>query len=71
MSSLEIEVGTFREVSGFDNFELSQKLLTMGILPGTRMTMIRKSPLGGTYYFKVDENIIALRRSEAQAIIII
>jgi Fe2+ transport system protein FeoA len=71
MSSLEIEVGTFREVSGFDNFELSQKLLTMGILPGTRMTMIRKSPLGGTYYFKVDENIIALRRSEAKAIIII
>lgn len=71
MSSLEIEVGTFREVSGFDNFELSQKLLIMGILPGTKMTMIRKSPLGGTYYFKVDENIIALRRSEAKAIIII
>jgi Fe2+ transport system protein FeoA len=71
MSSLEIELGTFREVAGFDNFELSQKLLTMGILPGTRMSMVRKSPFGWTYYFKVDDNIIALRKSEAKAIIII
>ena len=70
MSSLEIEFGVFREVIGFDDFELSQKLLTMGILPGTKISMVRKSPLGGTYYFKIDDNIIALRKSEAKAIII-
>ncbi|MGE5355281.1 MAG: FeoA family protein [Deltaproteobacteria bacterium] len=70
MSSLEIELGDIREVVSFDNFELSQKLLIMGILPGTRISLIRKSPLGGTYYFKIDENIIALRKSEAKSIIV-
>jgi ferrous iron transport protein A len=70
MNSLDIEKGETHEVISFNDFELSQKLLIMGILPGTKITFVRKSPLGGTYYFKIDDNLIALRKSEVKAIIV-
>jgi len=70
MTSVDIEVGTTREVVGFENLELTQKFLNVGILPGTKISRIRQSPLGGTYYFMVDGNIIALRRYEAESIIV-
>lgn len=70
MTSVDIEVGTIREVVGFENLELTQKFLNVGILPGTKISRIRLSPLGGTYYFMVDGNIIALRRYEAESIIV-
>ena len=70
MTSIDIEVGTIREVVGFENLELTPKFLNVGILPGTKISRIRQSPLGGTYYFIVDGNIIALREYEAKSIIV-
>lgn len=70
MNSSQISNGVSFEVNGFNDFELSQKLLLMGVLPGSKIKMIRKSPLGMTLYFKVDGNYLALRKSEAEAIIV-
>lgn len=70
MNSSQISKGVSFEVNGFNDFELSQKLLLMGVLPGSKINMIRKSPLGMTFYFKVDGNYLALRKSEAEAIIV-
>lgn len=43
---------------------LTNKLLTIGILPGSEIEFVRKSFFGGSYYLKVDKKIIALRKNE-------
>jgi Fe2+ transport system protein FeoA len=70
MNSSQISIGISCEVHGFSDFELSQKLLIMGVLPGSKIKMLRKSPLGMTFYFKVDGNYLAMRKSEAEAIMV-
>lgn len=44
---------------------LAQKLTSMGILPGTRIEMIREAPFGRAYYVKADGVLLALRSEEA------
>jgi Fe2+ transport system protein FeoA len=39
-------------IKSFSNHQLAAKLMAMGILPGTEIVMIRKSPFGGAYYIK-------------------
>ena len=53
----------------FDDHALACKLTSMGILPGTKVMMVRQSPLGDAVYVKIDDGIrIALRKDEASAI---
>ena len=42
----------------------------MGLLPGTRIEMIRKSPFGNAYYVKADGVRFALREEEAASILL-
>lgn len=44
--------------------EEGNKLLSMGILPGGLVEVIKLDPWGNTYYVKVDGQAIALRRQE-------
>lgn len=54
----------------FTNEQLATKLLDIGIKPGARLRLIRKSPFGGSYYVKVDRQCVALRREELACIIV-
>jgi ferrous iron transport protein A len=49
---------------------LACRLTPMGILPGTRIEMIRKSPFGSAYYVKADGVRLALRQEEAASILL-
>ena len=57
-------------ISHFINEQIASKLMAMGILPGSRIQLIRKSPLGGGWFVKVDNTYIALRKQEAACIIL-
>ena len=46
------------------------KLLNLGLLPKSRVTMIRRSPFGGAYYVKLERHQLAVREDEAGSIII-
>lgn len=46
------------------------KLLNLGLLPKSRVTMIRRSPFGGAYYVKLERHQLAVREEEAGTIII-
>ena len=46
------------------------KLFEFGIVPGAKFTLIRKAPFNGPVYIKVEDNLIALRRSEADSILV-
>lgn len=57
-------------IVGFKREDLAGKLLAMGILPGSTLEVVRRSPFGGACYVRVDDQAIALRDEELAAILI-
>jgi len=46
-------------------------LLTMGILPNVKISVLRSSPFGQALYVKVGNNYIALRKEESKSITVV
>lgn len=70
LSELKIgEAGTVEEVLGGD--DVSQRLLEMGIIKGTPVTVIRFAPMGDPIDIKLRGYHLSLRREEADEIIIL
>lgn len=67
---LDLKRGESAIVEKFNDESLSCKLLTMGILPHAKITMVRKAPFGGAYYLKLNGLNVAVRENEAASIII-
>lgn len=65
-----LNIGDQGEVSHFTNERMASKLIAIGVLPGTRIQVIRKAPFGGGCYVKADNLLLALRRDEACCIIL-
>lgn len=57
-------------VSHFSDNTIGGKLMSMGILPGSSVKILRKAPFGGGCYVKVDNMLIGLRKEEANSIIL-
>ncbi len=57
-------------ISSISNENMASRLMAMGILPDSKVTMIRKAPFGGGCYIKVDNLFIALRQIEARSILL-
>ena len=57
-------------VDSFSDHYVGGKLLSMGILPGSKVEIVRKSPLGGSIYTKVNNSLVALRKEEAACIML-
>jgi len=55
---------------GFKNQQVASKLLSVGILPGSTLQVIRKAPGGFVFFLKVDGVSIALRQNELESIIL-
>ncbi len=64
------EKQALRTVLGFTDQHIASKLLSIGVLPGSQLQIIRKAPGGFVYFLKVDGVSIALRKNELQAIIL-
>lgn len=47
-----------------------QRLLDMGLLPGTRVSLVRRAPLGDPLEIRVGdgESFVAIRRTEAELV---
>ena len=69
-SVLDLKVGETGFVKSFDNLDYACKLLTLGILPKSKITLVRKSPLGDALYLQMDGQKIAIRNSEGSAILL-
>jgi len=69
-SVLDLKIGETGFVKSFDNLECACKLLTLGILPKSRVTVVRKSPFGDALYLQLDGQKIAIRNSEGSAILL-
>jgi ferrous iron transport protein A len=59
-------------VIGLDNRGLERRrMMDLGILPGTRIAVEMKNPLGDPTAYRIRGAVIALRREQAQTIRII
>jgi len=67
---LDLKVGEQGYVKSFENLDCACKLLTLGLLPKSRVTLVRKSPLGDALYLQLDGHKIAIRNTEGQSILI-
>ncbi|NRB47540.1 MAG: ferrous iron transport protein A [Saprospiraceae bacterium] len=59
-----------KRISHFTNDQMASKLMSMGILPGSQVEMIRRAPMGGGWYIKVDNKVIAMRTEEFDSIVL-
>lgn len=57
-------------IVNFTDDELSLKLLEMGCLPGTQVTMTHIAPFGDPIAVKVSGYVLSMRKDEAETIII-
>ena len=51
-----------------DDFELKERLMTMGLIPGTKVKVLRSAPLGDPMAVGVRSYHLALRRADAAKI---
>ncbi|MBK9735913.1 MAG: ferrous iron transport protein A [Saprospiraceae bacterium] len=66
LSSLKPGESAYVEV--LDECSFTCKFMNLGILPKTRVTLVRKSPFGGAYYIKLGNYQLAVRTEEAETI---
>ena len=66
----QLKPGESAIVHSFRDEEMAYKLLSMGILPGSSVQMIRKAPFGGAFYIKADFQQFAIRNQEAECIVL-
>lgn len=67
----KIRPGKSGAIASFTDSKMATKLMAMGLLPGSLVKLIRKTPLGNTFYVKANDHFyIALRKQEAACIIL-
>ena len=65
----ELRIGqtaTVTQLAGSDS--ISARLLEMGLIPGTTVTLIGKAPLGDPLEFELRGYRLSLRKSEAERV---
>jgi len=68
MTADRIKKGEYAQIEALEPSEFAVYLMEMGFMPGKRITMLHQAPLAGPIAFKLENSIIALRKSEARAI---
>ncbi len=66
----QLKRGDKWNVRRFSDDQIAGKLLTMGVLPNSKIEVIRVAPFKGGYYLKVDGKGLAIRENEAANIIL-
>lgn len=56
-------------IERFTNEYFASKLMSMGIMPGATLRMVRRAPMGGGWYVRIDRQNLALRTDELASIV--
>ena len=65
-----LKIGEIAYIKNCQDNKSACKLLTLGLLPRTQVCIVRKAPIGGALYVKLNGHQIAIRKKEAEAIIV-
>ena len=65
----DLRVGESARVHSYDNGgDYGERLLRLGLIPGTRLTLIRRAPLGDPVEIRFRGYSLVLRPSEASSL---
>lgn len=67
----QLQIGETATIAAFANGYIACKLMAMGLLPGSPVSLLRKSPFGGAYYIKTKNHSVALRSNEAKNVLLL
>jgi ferrous iron transport protein A len=64
----QLKEGNRGRITHFTNERIAGKLMTMGVLPGSSLRVVRIAPFNGGYYLNVDGMNLVVRNDEASNI---
>jgi len=67
-SILDKKEGT---LSHFNDDFIAQRMMSMGVLPGAKIKLIRANPRIGSYYILASNRHFALREEEIKSLIVV
>jgi ferrous iron transport protein A len=68
MTLKEAKTGMTVKIRNIGSTDLKERLMTMGLTPGTKVTILRSAPLGDPIAIGVRSYNLALRKMDAQYI---
>lgn len=68
MTADQLKEGGYALIERVIPSELTLHLMEMGFIPGKKIKMLQQAPLQGPIAFKLENSVIALRKTEAQLI---
>ncbi|MBL6662878.1 MAG: ferrous iron transport protein A [Flavobacteriales bacterium] len=66
----ELKLGTKAVIDSFSDKELALKLMEMGCLPGEKIHIERKAPLGDPIAISISGYVLSMRKAEAETILV-
>lgn len=66
----DLKLGESGVIDQFESEEFSAKFLEIGCLPNSPVKLVRKGPAGRTMYLRINGTAYALRKEEANQIIL-
>ena len=66
----ELKLGTKAVIDSFYDKELALKLMEMGCLPGEKIHVERKAPLGDPIAISISGYVLSMRKAEAETIFV-
>ncbi|MFT6319880.1 MAG: ferrous iron transport protein A [Granulosicoccus sp.] len=70
MNLSDLKIGQKSIVQNFTDSQMGGKLMTMGMLPGSLVELVRKASAGRTFFIKVNGFGMAVRKNEAANILL-
>ena len=66
----DLKLGTKAIIDSFSDKELALKLMEMGCLPGEKIHIERKAPLGDPIAISISGYVLSMRKAEAETILV-
>lgn len=70
MTLKDAEIGATVRIDSLEESELKQRLLTMGLIPGTHVKILRTAPFGDPIAIRLRAYNLALRKDDAEKILV-
>jgi ferrous iron transport protein A len=68
MTAAGLKNNSIHEIASISKSDLMVRMMEMGVLPGKKISLLKKAPFKGPMAFIIDGNIIAMRIEEADLI---
>lgn len=69
-NAAQLQIGQSSVIAGFSNASISGKFVEIGCVPNAAITLVRKGPGNGAFYFTINSHAFAFRKEEAAQILL-